>query len=140
MDSSNLFQEFLQVFAYEGSPLIMFLDDLQWADGPTLRLMKLIGSRSCICKFKKKYSEFEFEKSPYIALITAYRSNEVSSNDMIGKAIEECKASIPSVSIELAPLKVDALNSLINSIFPSNNTMALAEVVMKKTSGIYYPS
>lgn len=73
-----------------------------------------------------------------MALIAAYRDNEVSSNHPTGKMITECKNDIPNVlHIELGPLNLDTLNTLINTAFPTVNTLTLAEVVLKKTEGTF---
>src|SRR5205085_2756169 len=37
-----LFLSFIQMFASEQNPLVVFLDDLQWADIPTLKLIRLL--------------------------------------------------------------------------------------------------
>ena len=44
--------DFLRVFAAEGHPVVLFLDDLQWSDTPTLDLLRRIvtsGSRVTCC-------------------------------------------------------------------------------------------
>ena len=58
----GVFQAFSAVFARQEHPLVIFLDDLQWADIPTLNLIKAIMT------------------SPYgrhLLFIGAYRDNEV---------------------------------------------------------------
>ncbi|MGL5196069.1 MAG: ATP-binding protein, partial [Chroococcales cyanobacterium] len=58
-----VFQNFIKVFTQPDHPLALFIDDLQWADGASLKLMQLLmGSRS-----------------PGLFLIGAYRDNEVSA-------------------------------------------------------------
>ncbi len=57
-----LFQKFIQVFTTKEHPLVIFLDDLQWADSASLKLMQLLMSES---------------GSGYLLLIGAYRDNEV---------------------------------------------------------------
>lgn len=53
---------FLRVFAGEGHPVVLFLDDLQWSDTPTLDLLRrIVTSRD----------------QSHLLLIGAYRSNEV---------------------------------------------------------------
>ena len=55
---------FLRVFAGEGHPVVLFLDDLQWCDAPTLELLRrLVTSREL----------------SHLLLIGAYRSNEVGA-------------------------------------------------------------
>lgn len=39
------FQRFLGVFAREEHPLVVFVDDLQWADAPSLSLMRSLRAR-----------------------------------------------------------------------------------------------
>ena len=57
-----LFSKFIQVFTTQEHPLVIFLDDLQWADLASLNLMKvLMGDRD----------------AGYLLLLGAYRDNEV---------------------------------------------------------------
>lgn len=60
----RLFPRFVDVFASAGQPLVLFLDDLQWADAATLRMLELLMV-SC-------------DKSRML-IIGAYRSNEVGA-------------------------------------------------------------
>ena len=57
-----LFNKFIQVFTTKEHPLVLFLDDLQWADSASLSLIKLLMSES---------------ERGYLLLIGAYRDNEV---------------------------------------------------------------
>jgi diguanylate cyclase (GGDEF)-like protein len=60
----RLFPRFVEVFASAGHPLVLFLDDLQWADAATLRMIELLmvsGDNCCML------------------LIGAYRDNEVGA-------------------------------------------------------------
>ena len=59
---NRVFQAFSGVFAGPEHPLVIFLDDLQWADIPTLHLIKTIVTDP---------------DSHHLLFIGAYRDNEV---------------------------------------------------------------
>ena len=60
----RLFPRFVEVFASAGHPLVLFLDDLQWADMATLRMIeRLMASCDTCC----------------MLFIGAYRDNEVGA-------------------------------------------------------------
>ena len=58
------FKRFVNVFSQKENPLVIFIDDLQWADLPSLNLIEQLISDSDI---------------KYFLIIGAYRDNEVSS-------------------------------------------------------------
>jgi serine/threonine protein kinase len=71
-----LFQKFIRVFATQEHPLVIFLDDLQWADSASLKLMQLLlsdGDTRCLL------------------LIGAYRDNEVSPAHPLMLTLDEIK-------------------------------------------------
>ncbi|WP_017314173.1 ATP-binding protein [Mastigocladopsis repens] len=59
---NRIFQNFVRVFCSKEHPLVIFLDDLQWSDSATLKLIELI---------------LLDEQTQYLFLIGAYRDNEV---------------------------------------------------------------
>ncbi|MGK7928556.1 MAG: AAA family ATPase, partial [Spirulina sp.] len=59
---NRLFGKFVQVFATRSHPLVLFLDDLQWADSASLNLIRVL---------------MESAETPYLLLLGAYRDNEV---------------------------------------------------------------
>src|SRR4028119_1887396 len=68
-----VFQNFIRVFCQPEHPLVIFLDDLQWADSATLKLIELIMA----------------EGNPqYLFLIGAYRNNEVSPTHPLMMTVE----------------------------------------------------
>ena len=56
-----LFPQFVQVFTSASHPLVIFLDDLQWADVASLKLLQLL-----------------IKDAKYLLIVGAYRDNEVS--------------------------------------------------------------
>jgi predicted ATPase len=115
------FQKFIEVFTTPEHPLVIFLDDLQWADVASLKLMKLLmtGTGSLL-------------------LLGAYRDNEVSSTHQFIMTIEQLKKSAVTVqTITLAPLNLTDTNQLIADSLHCliERTEALAELVDRKTQG-----
>ena len=72
----RVFRNFLGVFARPERPVVVFLDDLHWADAATLRLLECVvadpGAR-------------------HILLVGAYRDNEVSPSHPLAQALERMR-------------------------------------------------
>ena len=69
------FLAFLGVFAKKDHPLVLFVDDLQWADSKSLQLLRLIFT----------------QEAGYVLLICAYRDNEVDSSHPFIRLVNELK-------------------------------------------------
>jgi predicted ATPase/signal transduction histidine kinase/tRNA A-37 threonylcarbamoyl transferase component Bud32 len=118
-----LFEKFIQVFTTKEHPLVMFLDDLQWADSASLKLMQLLMSET---------------DNRYLLLIGAYRDNEVKPTHPLILTLEEIKkASITIHTITLAPLKQSDVNHLIADTLNCSLkiSLPLTELVDQKTKG-----
>lgn len=118
-----VFQNFIHVFCQKEHPLAIFLDDLQWADSATLKLIDLIMRDS---------------ELGYLFLIGAYRDNEVDINHPTIITIEGLKKSGFIVNqITLSPLNLANINQLIAESLKNDNisVMPLAELVLTKTGG-----
>ena len=118
-----LFQKFIQVFTTKEHPLVIFLDDLQWADSASLKLMQLLMSES---------------GSGSLLLIGAYRDNEVSAMHQLTLTLAEIrKANATIHSITLVPLSNASLNQLVVDTLSCSDKTAqpLTELVYQKTQG-----
>jgi predicted ATPase/signal transduction histidine kinase len=118
-----LFEKFIQVFTTKEHPLVIFIDDLQWADSASLKLMHLLMSKT---------------DSQYLLLIGAYRDNEVSSAHPLMltlQEIEKAKATINTIT--LAPLNRVSVNQLIADTLSCSLDLALplTDLVIGKTKG-----
>lgn len=118
-----LFCKFIKVFTKTEHPLVIFLDDLQWADNASLQLLQLLMTNV---------------DSQYLLLIGAYRSNEVDSVHGLTltlRKIAQAKTNIEKIS--LAPLKINHINQLLSDTFKSSlkKTQSLAKLVLSKTRG-----
>ncbi|NEU78409.1 AAA family ATPase [Nostoc sp. UIC10630] len=118
-----LFQKFIQVFTTKEHPLVIFLDDLQWADSASLKLMQLLMSES---------------GSGALLLIGAYRDNEVSTAHPLMLTLADIrKANATIHTIALAPLNKASLNQLMVDTFSCSSEIAqpLTQLVYQKTQG-----
>ncbi|KYC42799.1 hypothetical protein WA1_11740 [Scytonema hofmannii PCC 7110] len=118
-----VFQHFISVFTKPEHPLVVFLDDLQWADAATLKLIKLLMTTP---------------GSKYLFLIGSYRDNEVSAAHLLRLTIDEIQQSGGIVNnIFLSPLNLPSVNELISDTFkcPPKRTIPLSELVLSKTDG-----
>ncbi len=118
-----LFQKFIQVFTTKEHPLVIFLDDLQWADSTSLKLMQLLMNESI---------------SGCLLLIGAYRDNEVSAAHPLMLTLDEiAKAHATINKITLASLSEASLNQLVADTLNCSleTTEILTQLVYQKTKG-----
>jgi len=118
-----LFGKFIGVFATKEHPLVIFLDDLQWADSASLKLMQLLVSET---------------DTRYLLLIGAYRDNEVFAAHPLMLTLDEIRKDSATVNqITLAPLDQHSLNRLIADTMscPLERAVPLTELVLRKTQG-----
>lgn len=132
VEMQNLFnktlRDFIGVFKTNESPLVLFLDDLQWADNSTINLIKFLVTDP---------------KNNNLLLIAGYRSNEVGVNHPFQICIEETKAlggQVDEISLENLTPK-DILELLIDTLkYEYNEETALdikdlTNTIYKKTKG-----
>jgi len=118
-----VFRAFLGVFARKEHPLALFLDDLQWLDAATLKLLEHLLTHSDIRHF---------------LLIGAYRDNEVSPSHPLMLRLDSIRKAKATVrDIALAPLSLDDVDQLIADSLHQERTRTepLARLVHEKTAG-----
>ncbi|MBF0395645.1 MAG: response regulator [Desulfobacterales bacterium] len=118
-----LFQNFLQVFASKEHPLIIFLDDLQWVDLPSLKLIELF------------MTDIE---NRYLLIIGAYRDNEVNDYHPLMITIDDLKKKQIDIQLlNLKPLNIKHSNMLISGTFSKRpeDCRHLAKICVEKTLG-----
>lgn len=118
-----LFLNFIKVFADKNHPLVLFLDDLQWADAASLEVVQqLMEEKSC----------------RYLMIICAYRNNEVNNAHPFRLMLEYLKnKGLEIKDIQLSPLsRVHIQHLLADTIHQNREECHLfAEMVLKKTDG-----
>jgi len=116
-----LFQKFTQVFTSAEHPLVMFLDDLQWADSASLKLIQLLMA-----------------DTKHLLLIGAYRDNEVSPGHPLMLTLSEMQKTLFTINtISLAPLSQGQVNQLVADTLKCTENLAwtLSRLVYQKTQG-----
>ncbi|KAB8316429.1 AAA family ATPase [Tolypothrix campylonemoides VB511288] len=120
---NRVFQQFIHVFCKPEHPLVLFLDDLQWTDSASLKLIQLLMNEA---------------DSQYLLLIGAYRDNEVSATHPLILTLEEIQKSGAVVNnIVLQPLDITHVNQLVSDTLriDQEKSASLAELVFNKTQG-----
>jgi predicted ATPase/class 3 adenylate cyclase/tRNA A-37 threonylcarbamoyl transferase component Bud32 len=116
-------QKFITVFTGREHPLVLFLDDLQWADAATLALFELF---------------LEDAGTSHLLLIGAYRDNEVTAADRLMTMIEELRQMRSTISeVNLTLLDGSNVCQLVADTFQCDLEAGapLAELVYQKTNG-----
>jgi len=118
-----LFQEFFRALCQKEHPFVLFIDDLQWADSASLKLLKTLMTDI---------------DSQYFLIIGAYRDNEVDTTHPLLTTIETIQKTGGIVNTvflqnlsraEVDTLTADALKQELSTIKP------LTTLVYEKTQG-----
>ncbi|MEH1843923.1 MAG: AAA family ATPase, partial [Nostoc sp.] len=132
-----LFKKFIKIFTTKEHPLVIFLDDLQWADTASLKLIQLLICESTLSSLSEKTEQMRETKGGLL-LIGSYRDNEVSKAHPLYLTLQEIKKAKAIINtITLTPLNQDDLNHLIADTLhcPELIAVPLTQMVFAKTKG-----
>ncbi|MCP5007606.1 MAG: AAA family ATPase [Planctomycetes bacterium] len=118
-----VFQNFIKVIAQPKRPLVIFIDDLQWADSGSLNLLEML------------LSTFGLE---HMLVIGAYRDNEVNEAHalmLMVKQVEDARVKVNRLS--LGPLTEADVSHLLAATLHQqvSRVQPLACLVFDKTGG-----
>ncbi|MBW4453121.1 MAG: AAA family ATPase [Nostoc indistinguendum CM1-VF10] len=119
----QVFQNFIRVFTQSEHPLVIFLDDLQWVDNASLKLIQLLATAT---------------KRQSLLLMGAYRDNEVNAAHPLMQMVEEIRHGGGVVNqLSLLPLSLPDINQFIADTLhcQPEDSLSLAELVQRKTGG-----
>lgn len=125
-ESQKRFQQtfisFISCFTSDDHSLILFLDDLQWADIASLRLIELILMDESIKNF---------------LFIGAYRENEVDATHPLSLSLAKQEKWVPIVPLQILPLRKDQTSELIIETlhYPVVRSNEFVERIFQKTGG-----
>ncbi|SFL12624.1 Predicted ATPase [Paenibacillus sp. 1_12] len=117
------FRQFVQVVASKEHPLVIFLDDIQWADPASLQLLEVIMTDPQI---------------EYLFFIGAYRDHEVSNSHPTAIQMDKLLKSGLSVhTIQLSPVPLAELNRMVADTLycEVQESWDLAAALFRKSSG-----
>ncbi len=118
-----VFRNFVRVFTSSNNPLVIFLDDLQWADLPSLQLLELIITDPEIGN---------------LLIIGAYRDNEVDPTHPLLTTLAEIDSKkITANTIILSPLNLYHIYQLVADtlLVSQEESISLATLCFEKTQG-----
>ncbi len=121
---NRVFRQFLGVFSTSEHPLVLFLDDLQWADLSSLQLIHHLLTHP---------------ETPPVLLIGAYRDNEVGPAHALFQTLAGLSHAGARLSeLRLEPLSLEDVGQLVTDALPGAGPAVvapLATLARAKTDG-----
>lgn len=117
------FKAFVEVFTQEKHPLCLLLDDLQWADSASLKLIHLLMTEP---------------ESKYLLLVGTYRSNEVDATHRLIATVNQMQNNGAVVNaIPLRGLEMEDIQDLLKDTLnlEGDRIAPLAQFIYNKTDG-----
>lgn len=118
-----VFTEFQKALCRPEHPVVMFIDDLQWVDSASLKLIQMLVSQ---------------EELRYLFFIGAYRDNEVDQTHKLRIFLNEIQKSEISVhSLVLRPLDPANVNKIVSTTIgcSESESLSLSTLIFEKTQG-----
>lgn len=118
-----VFRHFIKAFAWKGHPLVLFLDDLQWADQASMHLLKYLSQDGDVSA---------------LLVVGAFRENEVKDNQLLIEMLEEIdQKNSEQTNLFLMPLLREEVKLFVSDILhcEEETSATLAEEVYRKTGG-----
>jgi predicted ATPase/class 3 adenylate cyclase len=114
---------FIKAIACEEHPLVIFIDNLQWADVSSLNLFDLILAD---------------KTAKYIMLIGAYRGNEVTEDHPLADMLNKLrKDHVLFSEIEVVNLRENDVKTFVDELLRTDqdNSSELSQLIFAKTKG-----
>jgi len=145
----TLFGTLLQVLSSKRTPILFFIDDLQWVDPLSLALlMELVkGARPFLplsstaeaesnCKQNRNQVS---EEDINVMFVGSYRDNEVDDDHLLAKVLRKFQSdsSINMTNISLSGFTIETLNTMLSESLrmPVRRVRSLSEMIIQKTDG-----
>jgi len=119
-----MFCKLISAIPCRSQPLVLVLDDLQWADEMTLGVIRMLMTDPDI---------------RYFLFLGCYRENEVNDSHMLSTSLNDIREQgINIMTIKVGAIEKESTNALISDVMclPPNLCRPLSNVVHRKTGGI----
>ncbi|MDO9262847.1 MAG: AAA family ATPase, partial [Desulfosalsimonadaceae bacterium] len=119
-----VFKEFVKVFAAPAHPLVIFIDDLQWADTASLNFIQSLSAAP--------------EEIGHLLILGAYQDNAVNDSHPLMRTIDFAEKNRVSVSrITLPPLSMETVAQLMGDLLRCGEPAALelSAIVHQRAGG-----
>ena len=120
---SYLFQSFIKAITKSGHSLVVFLDNLQWIDAASLKLIDIL---------------LNDPNSNHVLLIGAYRDNEVDATHPLMLGLNDLKATQGAINqVAVGNLNLDDVQLLVSDSLQMSpdRCLPLARLIQAKTDG-----
>ena len=120
----DIFDKFLGCLASKESPLILFIDDLQWCDSASFDFLANVFNN--------------YADHPCLFFLGAYRHNEVDPSHPLSRLIRNAvETRQPLTEIRLSPLKPEHCHEMVSYILdcPLQQSKALADFITNLSEG-----
>ena len=120
---ADVFRNFLKVICRPEHPLILFIDDWQWADAASCELLKQLQVGSAL---------------RYLLVIVSYRDNEVDSGHPLMSAVDSLRSqAVPLDVLQVSNITAQDVKELVSdTLKPATEDVAgLAALIHDKTLG-----
>jgi predicted ATPase/HPt (histidine-containing phosphotransfer) domain-containing protein len=116
------FRRFMEASACKEAPLVLFLDDLQWADTASLAVLELVLSS---------------DSQGHLLVIGSYRDSEVDATHPLSRLLERLEPSVQVKHVELKALSLADVRELLADALrlTQQSSDGLASLLFDKTSG-----
>lgn len=116
------FRRFMEASACKEAPLVLFLDDLQWADTASLAVLELVLSS---------------DSQEHLLVIGSYRDSEVDATHPLSRTLERLQRRVQVSHVTLEALSLADVRELVADALrlTQQSSDGLASLIFEKTSG-----
>ncbi len=117
-----VFRNFVRAAARPGHPILLYLDDLQWSDAPTLSLIENLATARDV---------------GHLLILGAYRSNEVDAGHGLTLVRDAIARARPMRELALGPLDRRAVGRIAAAALSADagDVAELSDLLYRKTEG-----